>query len=171
VVRNRLAFGDPQPKRQVRPWWKASIGDVVFGAADGIVTTFAVVAGVAGAELSSRIVIILGLANLFADGVAMAAGNFLSLESSEQALGVRGSRTPRAGALYIFAAFVALGAVPLFPYILGGSGPRAFGLTVLLTLATIFAVGARAPPSPAGTGCAAGWRCWPLAQAPPPSPI
>lgn len=141
-MRNRLALGNQQPVRQVGRWWKASIGDVVFGASDGIVTTFAVVAGVAGAELASRIVIILGLANLFADGVAMAAGNFLSLESSEQALGVRGFRTPRAGALYIFAAFVAVGVVPLLPYILGGSGPRAFRLTALLTLATIFAVGA-----------------------------
>jgi len=126
----------------MRRWWRQSIGDVVFGAADGIVTTFAVVAGVAGAELSSRIVIILGLANLFADAVSMAAGNFLGLKSTEQALGVRGFRTPRAGAAYIFLAFVGVGAVPLLPYIMGGSGTAAFRLTAALTLTTIFAVGA-----------------------------
>ena len=43
---------------------------------DGAVTTFAVVSGVAGAQLSSRVIIILGLANLLADGFSMAASNY-----------------------------------------------------------------------------------------------
>ncbi len=59
------------------PW----IHDIVYGAHDGIVTTFAVVAGTAGANLSAGIVIILGLANLLADGVSMGAGAFLSNRS------------------------------------------------------------------------------------------
>lgn len=50
--------------------------DWVFGGIDGAVTTFAVVAGVAGAELSAGIVLILGVANLLADGFSMAAANF-----------------------------------------------------------------------------------------------
>lgn len=50
--------------------------DWVYGGIDGAVTTFAIVAGVAGAELSSRVVIILGIANLFADGLSMAASNY-----------------------------------------------------------------------------------------------
>ncbi len=57
------------------------IGDMVYGGLDGIVTTFAVVSGVAGANLGSGIVLILGLANLLADGLSMAAGAFLSLKS------------------------------------------------------------------------------------------
>lgn len=57
------------------------VGDFVYGAIDGSVTTFAVVSGVAGAALSSNIVIILGLANLFADGVSMAVGSYLSTKS------------------------------------------------------------------------------------------
>lgn len=57
------------------------IGDVVYGAIDGIVTTFAVVSGVAGASLSSGIVLILGFANLFADGLSMAMGNYLGIKS------------------------------------------------------------------------------------------
>jgi VIT1/CCC1 family predicted Fe2+/Mn2+ transporter len=48
------------------------------------VTTFAVVAGTAGADLPHHIVIILGLANLFADGLSMATGAYLS-EKSDQA--------------------------------------------------------------------------------------
>lgn len=50
--------------------------DFVYGGIDGAVTTFAVVAGVAGAALSPRIVLILGVANLVADGFSMAAGNY-----------------------------------------------------------------------------------------------
>lgn len=59
------------------------IGDFVFGANDGIITTFAVVAGAAGALLSPGIIVILGLANLLADGFSMGASNFLSLRSQK----------------------------------------------------------------------------------------
>ena len=51
--------------------------DFVYGGIDGAVTTFAVVAGTIGAELPTRIVLILGAANLIADGFSMAAANFL----------------------------------------------------------------------------------------------
>lgn len=57
------------------------IGDLVYGANDGIITTFAVVAGAAGAALSPGIIIILGLANLVADGISMGASSFLSKTS------------------------------------------------------------------------------------------
>jgi VIT1/CCC1 family predicted Fe2+/Mn2+ transporter len=48
------------------------------------VTTFAVVAGVTGASLSPTIVLILGFANLFADGFSMAVGNYLSTKSRKE---------------------------------------------------------------------------------------
>src|SRR3989344_3791694 len=60
------------------------VGDFIYGAIDGSVTTFAVVSCVAGASLSANIVIILGLANLFADGFSMAVGNYLSTRSSNE---------------------------------------------------------------------------------------
>lgn len=60
------------------------IGDIVYGANDGIITTFAVVAGVAGAALSPIIVLILGIANLLADGFSMAAGNYLARKSERE---------------------------------------------------------------------------------------
>lgn len=52
--------------------------DWVYGGIDGAVTTFAIVAGVVGADLSSRVVLILGAANLLADGFSMAAANYSS---------------------------------------------------------------------------------------------
>ncbi len=58
--------------------------DFVYGAIDGAVTTFAVVSGVAGAGLSSSVIIILGLANLLADGFSMAVSNFLGTRAEDQ---------------------------------------------------------------------------------------
>ena len=58
--------------------------DFVYGGIDGSVTTFAVVAGVTGASLSPTIVLILGFANLFADGFSMAVGNYLSAKSRKE---------------------------------------------------------------------------------------
>ncbi len=52
--------------------------DFVYGGIDGAVTTFAVVAGVEGASMPVWVILILGFANLFADGFSMAAGKFLS---------------------------------------------------------------------------------------------
>ena len=57
------------------------VRDFVYGGIDGAVTTFAIVAGVVGAALSAKVVIILGLANLLADGFSMAAGNYSGTKS------------------------------------------------------------------------------------------
>jgi vacuolar iron transporter family protein len=60
------------------------IGEMVYGGLDGIITTFAVVSGVAGANLGANIILILGLANLFADGFSMAVGSYLSTKSEQE---------------------------------------------------------------------------------------
>ena len=65
--------------------------EIIYGGVDGIITTFAVVAGFSGAslssdatvQLSSMIAVLFGLANLFADGVSMGLGNFLSVRSDQ----------------------------------------------------------------------------------------
>jgi len=60
------------------------IGDLVYGGLDGIITTFAIVSGVAGARLGANIILIMGLANLFADGFSMAVGAYLSSKSEQE---------------------------------------------------------------------------------------
>ncbi len=60
------------------------IGDMVLGGLDGIVTTFSVVSGVAGANLGANVLMILGMANLLADGFSMGTGSFLSLKSERE---------------------------------------------------------------------------------------
>ena len=52
------------------------LGDAVLGAVDGAVTTFAIVAGVVGGSLPGGVAILLGIANLIADGFSMGASNY-----------------------------------------------------------------------------------------------
>lgn len=61
-----------------------SIENFVYGAIDGAVTTFAVVTGVIGASLSPSIILILGFANLLADGFSMAIGNYLAVKTQNE---------------------------------------------------------------------------------------
>lgn len=60
---------------------KEYIGEFVYGGIDGAITTFAVVAGAEGASLGISVVVILGLANLIADGFSMSVGNFFSTKT------------------------------------------------------------------------------------------
>lgn len=64
--------------------FQAYLGEFVYGGIDGSVTTFAVVAGSVGAGLDSVIIIILGFANLLADGFAMSVGAYLSTKSERE---------------------------------------------------------------------------------------
>ncbi|WP_255150599.1 VIT1/CCC1 transporter family protein [Halorarius halobius] len=122
------------------------LAEVIYGANDGIVTTFAVVAGVAGAALSPSIVLVLGTANLFADGFSMGMSNYLSRRSEEDYQRAAGTASPedgkdaRATAAVTFLAFVVAGWAPLLPYVLALEAT--FRLSVVVTGVTFFAVGA-----------------------------
>lgn len=71
AIHNRLTKG---PRSSyLRDW--------IYGGIDGTVTTFAIVAGVVGADLSASVLLILGFANLLADGFAMAASNYTGTKS------------------------------------------------------------------------------------------
>ena len=118
--------------------------DMVYGATDGIITTFAVVAGVAGGALAPNVALIIGAANLVADGLSMAAGNYLSIHSNEgvrRAAGLPEEETePARHALATFLSFAIAGIVPLVPYIVpieaGWRFPTAIGLTLGALLGT-----------------------------------
>lgn len=174
--------------------------DVVYGGIDGSVTTFAIVAGVAGAGLSPFVIVALGLANVLADGFSMAAGNYSGtkaeldnirrvraieqrhidrypegernevreilrrkglqgrlLEEMTQVVtsnretwielmlegeyGLGGTDPhPMRAALATFCAFLVAGMVPLLPFLLGV--PQAFSVSVWMTAAVFFAIGA-----------------------------
>ncbi len=76
AIRHRLSEG-PQIN-YLRDW--------IYGGIDGAVTTFAIVAGAVGANLSPLVVIVLGVANLLADGLSMAAGNYSGTKAENDAV-------------------------------------------------------------------------------------
>lgn len=96
--------------------------EFVYGGIDGAVTTFAVVAGVMGASLSSVIVLILGFANLLADGFSMAVSNYLSTKSDREIHkskdGFHLSKKPIKTGTATFLSFVIIGAIPLISFVL-----------------------------------------------------
>ena len=74
AIRARLAAGPTH----------SDLRDFIFGAIDGTVTTFAVVSSVSGAGLGAGVLIILGVANLVADGFSMGISNFLGTRAEQQ---------------------------------------------------------------------------------------
>ena len=121
------------------------IRDLVYGANDGIITTFAVVAGVTGGSLSSLAVLVVGAANLAADGVAMGVGNLLAIRAHESALAADGrpeeETYPWKHGVATLVAFVAAGVVPLLPFMMSIPEGRRLSWSVLLTMASLFSVG------------------------------
>jgi VIT1/CCC1 family predicted Fe2+/Mn2+ transporter len=116
--------------------------DLVYGANDGIITTFAVVSGVVGAALSERIILILGFANLLADGFSMGASNFLARRSYADASDRATSRQATRHGVATVVGFITAGLVPLLAYLVPLPDDARFSVAVVLTLSTLFAVGA-----------------------------
>jgi VIT1/CCC1 family predicted Fe2+/Mn2+ transporter len=121
------------------------IRDLVYGATDGVITTFAVVAGVTGGTLEPIAVLVLGVANLLADGLSMGVGNYLGIRSDErvreaQQLPEQEAFPVRHG-LATFLAFVVAGSLPLLPYAVS-DGANGFIWSTILSLAVLFVVGA-----------------------------
>lgn len=124
------------------------LAEIIYGANDGIVTTFAVVSGVAGATLNPSIVLILGAANLFADGFSMGMSNYLSRRSEiayqtsveETEAETDDAKSPRNTAFVTFLAFIVAGWAPLFPYIFALE--PLFPISITVTGFAFFTVGA-----------------------------
>lgn len=116
--------------------------ELIYGANDGIITTFAIIAGVMGANLSTPVVVILGVANLLADGISMGASKYLSSRSQfieGQRVAVRASRE---GALATFAGFQFGGLIPLLAFFLPIPEESHFFFACLFTGTALFGVGA-----------------------------
>lgn len=87
---------------------------ITYGGLDGIITTFAVVAGAIGGDLGMTAIVILGFSNLLADGFSMAAGDYLSSTTED---GISSSQAFK-NAIMTFLSFNIFGLVPLLSYLL-----------------------------------------------------
>lgn len=80
---NNLSKKESNPHKNKRGllYFQNYLGEFVYGGIDGAITTFAVVAGAVGASLDASVILILGFANLLADGFSMSVGAYLSAKS------------------------------------------------------------------------------------------
>ena len=128
--------------------------EFIYGGIDGAVTTFAVVTGAIGASLSASIILILGLANLVADGFSMAISNYLSTKSltdlhrhrTDYQLIRRENLHPLKTALATFVSFAVIGSIPLISFVAAAFSPflvpYQFTLSFILTGIALLFVGA-----------------------------
>lgn len=123
------------------------IKDLVYGANDGIITTFAIVSSVEGAKLGSTAILVVGFASLFADGFSMASSDFLASKAEVARkknlhnLGRQERENPLIAALFTFLAFVFVGVIPLIPYFFSGLTSNSFAFSGIATGLALFGVG------------------------------
>lgn len=109
--------------------YRRYISEFVYGGVDGTITSFAIVAGATGAGLGLKVIIILGIGSLVADGLSMAVGSFFAKKAerdlliSENEEGRKTtasfslSKSPVITGLVTFGSFVAVGVTPLLIYL------------------------------------------------------
>lgn len=125
---------------------KHYLGEVVYGGIDGIVTTFAVIAASAGAGLESGIVIVLGFANLIADGFSMGISAYLS-EKTKVEQDRNDSHNPVGVGIATFSAFIAVGVLPVMVYLIdylaewNNSANTLFGYASVIAVIAFAAIG------------------------------
>jgi len=123
---------------------KKYLPEFVYGGIDGSVTTFAIVAGVVGASLSSGIILILGLANLLADGFSMGVSNYFS-QKSENDLTQSSTKNAYKTSSITFISFLIVGSIPLIPYFIDYifeiNSPKTFIWSTTMTLIAFYLVG------------------------------
>ncbi len=126
------------------------LSEFVYGGIDGAVTTFAVVAGATGAGFSTKVLLVLGFANLIADGFSMGVGSYLSTKSEQQLMVKKGESiadepSPIINGATTYTAFILVGLVPLLAYtidlIFSIGSSNLFAIAIVLTAFAFAAIG------------------------------
>ena len=131
-----------EARHRPRPALQSYLPDLIYGANDGIVTTLVVIASVAGAALSSKVILILGFANLVADGFSMGTSNVLSVRSTLTAATRPRLWDASRNGIATFAAFVIAGLLPLSAYLFPFADEIRLPAACILAAIALFGIGA-----------------------------
>lgn len=129
-----------------RPPLSSYLDEAVYGANDGIITTFAVISGATGATLGTEAIIILGFANLVADGFSMGTSSYLSIRTQEDVERTKlffrkGNRDALRRSLATFLAFLLAGILPLLPFLVLETAGHEFTISAIAAAIAFFFVG------------------------------
>lgn len=112
---------------------------------DGLVTTFAIVTGSVGAALPAGVILIVGFANVLADAFSMGASSYLSAVSEESIHEHKHTKRPVKKSVATFISFVAVGFIPLLPFVVAYFIPafsaRAVITSVVATMVAFAVIG------------------------------
>lgn len=126
------------------------LSEFVYGGIDGAVTTFAVVAGATGARFDTKVLLVLGFANLVADGFSMGVGSYLSTKSeielkAKRKESIKNEPSPVVNGVTTYISFILVGFVPLLAYtadlIFGLDSNNLFAISCGLTALAFIAIG------------------------------
>lgn len=135
---------------KIKQHFEDYLSEFVYGGIDGAVTTFAVVAGATGAGFSLQVILVLGFANLIADGFSMSVGSYLSKKSEIELMvkrkeSIKDQPSPVINGLTTYLSFFLFGLVPLLVYavdwVLELNSNNLFLLSVISTALAFFGIG------------------------------
>lgn len=136
--------------RKIKQHLEDYLSEFVYGGIDGAVTTFAVVAGATGAGFNTKILLVLGFANLIADGFSMGVGSYLSTKSEQELMvkrkeSIKDEPSPVINGATTYTSFIMVGLVPLLAYtvdlIFGLESKNLFGIAIVLTAFAFAGIG------------------------------
>lgn len=137
--------------KKIKQHFEDYLSEFVYGGIDGAVTTFAVVAGATGARFDVKVIVVLGFANLIADGFSMGVGSYLSTKSGIELMEKRGESikdepSPIINGATTYVSFILVGIVPLLAYtadlIFGLNGANnLFAISIVLTALAFVGIG------------------------------
>lgn len=135
---------------KIKQHFEDYLSEFVYGGIDGAVTTFAVVAGATGANFSLQVILVLGFANLIADGFSMSVGSYLSKKSEIELMvkrkeSIKDEPSPIINGVTTYTSFILFGLVPLLAYtvdyVFELDSDSLFMLSILSTAAAFFGIG------------------------------
>ena len=121
--------------------FKKFFPEFVYGGMDGLITTFAIITGAYGAGLDNSVIIIIGIASIFADAFSMGASNFVSQRSYCRIKHNHECKNnlPVKTAFSTFISFLVIGFIPILPFVFQFANPFTYSLT--LTFLLFFLIG------------------------------
>lgn len=119
---------------------KFFLSEFIYGGIDGIITTFSIVAGSAGGNLSNIVIIVLGISNVISDGFSMAVSRYFS-SKAEIEQGILSNKEPLESAFATFLSFVLIGIIPILPFIIYKNRDVDIKISLFLSLIIFFIIG------------------------------
>jgi vacuolar iron transporter family protein len=115
---------------------------IIYGGVDGIITIFNIISGVTGAQLDTKIIIILGISSLFSDAVSMGMSDYLSLKANKK-LDKDLDMDENTSSMITFISFIIFGLIPLLTFIilLKMNQKNIFIKSLFATMVSLFILG------------------------------